>query len=339
MSPPEEAHQGLMALLGAWALAACSAAEAEAVEEHLSGCGSCAEEALRLRDAASLLEPRRGLDLDPTLRARVLEECLGRRPARLPLPPWAAPLDEEAARLDALLNDLTEEEWNAPVDPGPAPTPTGVLGRLRADDALLARALGLPDVEGENARETWREQTRALVRAAPQAHGRTLPETAYPPLAPPPGGEARLPVADVYLDRAFACWTHAADIARAVAYPYAPPQGSRLRLLVDLLARRLPGSLAASAPAPAEAGRPGRLLHLEVEGPGGGHWAVPVDAPAGPVGRAAPAGAVAHLVLEDVVLCQLAAGRISPEEAASGGTGDAAVLRDALLATAALARP
>ncbi|GAA2222497.1 hypothetical protein GCM10010232_03660 [Streptomyces amakusaensis] len=83
-APPS--HSVLKSLLGAWALAACSAGETEAVEAHLGECAPCAEEALRLRDAVSLLHTERDLDLDPLLRFRVLENCLGRRPARVPVP-------------------------------------------------------------------------------------------------------------------------------------------------------------------------------------------------------------------------------------------------------------
>ena len=77
-------HGTLKSLLGAWALAACSREEALAVEVHLTECAACAEEALRLRDAVGLLHREESLDLDPLLRARVLEGCLGRRPAAHP---------------------------------------------------------------------------------------------------------------------------------------------------------------------------------------------------------------------------------------------------------------
>ncbi|CAM5632498.1 hypothetical protein SALBM135S_05387 [Streptomyces alboniger] len=75
-------HPVLKSLLGAWALAACSAEEATAVEEHMGECGPCAEEALRLRDAVGLLHPEESLDLDP----RAAHPC----PAELPRPPPAA---------------------------------------------------------------------------------------------------------------------------------------------------------------------------------------------------------------------------------------------------------
>ncbi|MGK5531663.1 zf-HC2 domain-containing protein, partial [Streptomyces sp. URMC 129] len=200
---PMSAHHDLMSLLGAWALSACSPEETARVEAHLGDCGRCAEEALRLREAATFLEPQRSLDLDPRLRVRVLETCLARRPAREPVPPWAAPLDAEAARLDALLNDMAEDEWRAPVElrwfederwHRRATTVAGVLDHLLSTDGLLARAVGLPDplaplVPGTGDdpvartlarwRATpepraeprapwlpWREQIRALIRAA-----------------------------------------------------------------------------------------------------------------------------------------------------------------------------
>ncbi len=92
-------HRVLKSLLGAWALAACSAQETAAVEEHLGECGSCADEALRLRGAvgaaASPGEPR----------SRPVAAHPG--PGGLPGPAsgaypgaeWAAPYDVEAGRL------------------------------------------------------------------------------------------------------------------------------------------------------------------------------------------------------------------------------------------------
>ncbi|WP_234347347.1 zf-HC2 domain-containing protein [Streptomyces specialis] len=362
---PMSTHHHLMSLLGAWALAACSPEEAERVEAHLNDCGRCADEAVRLREAVALLEPQHCLDLDPRLRVRVLEGCLARRPARWPVPPWAAPLDAEAARLDALLNDMAEDEWRTPVAlrwfDGDrrqvlGTSVAGVVDHLLSGDGLLARAVGLPDPLADRAggnggagddpaartlarwRETpepraeprapwlpWREQTRALVRAAAERGD-----------APRPAGD--LP--DGYLHRAFACWIHAGDIADAVEYPYGPPYGTHLRLLVDLAARKLPGSIAGRRRAglATSPGAAGRTIHLEVEGAGGGHWYIPLDSPAAAVSRTEARGAVAHVALDDVVFCQLAAGRITPDEVASGGEGDPAVIRDVLSAAAALSR-
>ena len=79
-------HDVLRSLLGAWALAACAPEETLAVEEHLGECGACADEARRLREAVELLQRPDPLDLDPTLRTRVLQACLDRRPPRIPVP-------------------------------------------------------------------------------------------------------------------------------------------------------------------------------------------------------------------------------------------------------------
>ncbi|WP_069461812.1 maleylpyruvate isomerase N-terminal domain-containing protein, partial [Actinacidiphila rubida] len=153
---PQYDHTTLKSLLGAWALTACSQDESLAVEVHLTDCAACADEALRLRDAVGLLHQEESLDLDPLLRARVLEGCLGRRPARIPVPDWAGPYDAEAARLDALLRDLGDGYWKAPVelrwfDEEPVSrqfTVGQVIAHLTAVDSLVARALGLPGPGG-----------------------------------------------------------------------------------------------------------------------------------------------------------------------------------------------
>ncbi|WP_411574020.1 anti-sigma factor family protein [Streptomyces fradiae] len=150
----EEAHALLRSLLGAWALSACSAEETAAVEDHLTECAPCAEEALRLRDAVGLLHHERDLALDPLLRSRVLDNCLDRRPARIPVPAWAGPYDAETARLDALLQDIGRSEWHAPVrlrwfadglQASRSTDVSGVIGHLLAVDGLVAAAVGLDD--------------------------------------------------------------------------------------------------------------------------------------------------------------------------------------------------
>ncbi|NEE50157.1 immediate early protein, partial [Streptomyces sp. SID8455] len=78
-------------------------------------------------------------------------------PARIPVPDWATPYDAETARLDALLRDIGDSEWHAPVrlqwfeDERPATrrtTVAGVIGHLMAVDGLVSAALGLDDPLG-----------------------------------------------------------------------------------------------------------------------------------------------------------------------------------------------
>ncbi|MGW2491619.1 zf-HC2 domain-containing protein [Streptomyces sp. NPDC001606] len=374
-APLDLPHGVLKSLLGAWALAACSAAETEAVEEHLGGCGACADEARRLREAVGLLHQPESLDLDPGLRTRVLEGCLERRPPRIPVPGWAAPYDAETARLDALLQDIGDAEWHAPVrlrwfeadrPTSRRTTVAGVIAHLLAVDGLVAAALGLADPlaepadagtkplgpaerteaywraahfpPGRSVRAPWREQSHALVRtvAFTGSHSGGL-AVSY--------DDFELPLHDALLDRAFECWVHAEDIAEAVDYPYEPPAPRHLRAMIDLAARTLPAALAErrraglSAPGPVPhlvpAGAPGRSLRLEIEGAAGGEWLIPLDSPAA-VGSAE--FEVAHVALDGVEFCRLAAGRIPPEEAAAGQLGDREAIRDVLFATASLSR-
>ncbi|WP_229702874.1 maleylpyruvate isomerase N-terminal domain-containing protein [Streptomyces albiflavescens] len=366
-------HRVLKSLLGAWALAACSAEETAAVEEHLGDCGSCADEALRLRGAVGLLHPPESLDLDPTLRTRVLEGCLDRRPPRIPVPEWAAPYDAETARLDALLQDIGGAEWHAPVRlrwfDGATPvsrrtTVAGVIAHLLSVDGLVALALGLDDPLGptgpasedptpegrteaywrgshfpptRSVRGPWREQSHNLVRTVSFAGGGSGRLTV-------PYGGFELPLRDSMLDRAFECWVHAGDIADAVDYPYEPPAPRHLHRMIDLAARMLPGSLAARrraglSTAPTRhlvaAGAPGRSLRLEIEGSGGGDWLIPLDSP-GTAGSADRE--VAHVALDGVEFCRLAAGHVSPEEAAAGQDGDREAISEVLFAAASLSR-
>ncbi|MFF9083053.1 zf-HC2 domain-containing protein [Streptomyces rubiginosohelvolus] len=362
-------HQVLKALLGAWALSACSAEETAAVEDHLTGCAPCADEALRLRDAVGLLHTDGSLDLDPTLRTRVLDGCFGRRPARIPVPEWAAPYDAETARLDALLRDIGDSEWHAPVrlqwfeeerQVSRRTTVAGVIGHLMAVDGLLSAALGLDDpLDGGKTpldptertetywsatrrpptravREPWRTQSHELIRTASFA-GRNVAETSVS------YGAFALPLQDAALDRAFECWIHGGDIADAVDYPYPAPSAAHLHRMIDLAARMLPAALAgrrsAGLAGPAKdlvaAGAPGRSLHLEIEGHGGGDWYIALDSPAA-VG--APERAVAQVALDGVEFCRLVAGHISPVEAAAGQEGDREAIRDVLFAAASLSR-
>ncbi|MBZ3908086.1 zf-HC2 domain-containing protein [Streptomyces griseiscabiei] len=375
-------HRVLKALLGAWALAACSGEEALAVEEHLGVCGGCADEARRLREAVGLLHPPESLDLDPALRTQVLDLCLGRRPPRIPVPRWAAPYDAETARLDALLQDIGTADWHAPVrlrwfeGDGPVSrrtTVAGVIAHLLSVDGLVASALGLDDPlarlkpeqepdDGSPAARTeaywkashfpptralrapWRQQSHDIVRTTSFTGGGGPDDSAGSGRLPVSYGGFELPLRDAMLDRAFECWIHAEDIAEAVDYPYEPPSGRHLHGMIDLAARMLPVSLAerrrtglASPPGRhlVPAGAPGRSLRLEIEGSGGGEWLIPLDSPAA-LGSADHE--VAHVALDGVEFCRLAAGHVPPEEAAAGQGGDREAIRDVLFAAAALSR-
>ncbi|MDF3148544.1 MDMPI N domain containing protein, partial [Streptomyces sp. T21Q-yed] len=106
-----------------------------------------------------------------------------------------------------------------------------------------------------------------------------------------------------------------------------------------VLAARRRAGLAAPSPGPhrhlVPAGEPGRSVRLEIEGSGGGEWLIPLDSPAA-VGSAEHE--VAHVALDGAEFCRLAAGHVSPEEAAAGQVGDRAAIRDVLFSAASLSR-
>ncbi|MGW7443816.1 zf-HC2 domain-containing protein [Kitasatospora sp. NPDC054795] len=402
MSSTEERHDALRSMLGAWALGACPAREAAELEQHLRDCRECAEEAARLREAAGWLSLDEPLDQPGSLRQQVLDWCLARRPAQLPVPAWGMPYTAETAKLDALLRDLGPEEWQEVAElPWHGGTerlrPAEVLGHLTAVDGFLALALGLPDpvpaapgppaapagrrvppqepaagpsvprvppqggryagvtartgrliadqagLAPQSVRSRWRRQAHDLVRSAalvPQGN------------TPVDYGFAVLPLRDAFVDRAFECFVHGEDVARAVAYPYDPPTPQHLRQMVELVVRLLPRALAGlRAARPEHAGAPGapeggartaRRVRLMVDGPAGGEWLITLDGGDGAaVGSGGPPGGepVASMVLDGLELCQLAAAHRDPDRLPVGEHGDRSAVREVLHALPLLSRP
>ncbi|MET8624773.1 MDMPI N domain containing protein [Kitasatospora sp. NPDC004669] len=190
MSISEERHDAFRSLLGAWSLGACPPCEADELEQHLRACPECAEESARLRDAAGWLALDEPLDQPGSLRQQVLDWCLARRPAELPVPAWGMPYTAETAKLDALLRDLGPEEWQEVAElPWHGGTerlrPAEVLGRLTAVDGVLALALGLPDPVSAAAGTPAVSSTAP----APTVEWRVPPqEAAVAPRVPPQGG-------------------------------------------------------------------------------------------------------------------------------------------------------
>ncbi|MFF7632331.1 maleylpyruvate isomerase N-terminal domain-containing protein [Kitasatospora sp. NPDC008050] len=312
----EQDHEVLRALLGAWALRACLPEEGAALERHFTRCPDCAEEGERLRRAAARLHTDDPLDQPDGLRQQVLDFCLTRRAADLPVASWAAPYAAETAKLDALLRDLGPGEWQEMAE---LPWHGGVLRRrpaevlchLAAVDGLLAQVLGLPDpvttAEGRVPAQGGPPAgtadpfhalldrsdrlARAHAGAAPQevrslwrAQTRAMLRGAEPAAADKcvDYGFATVPVRDAFVDRAFETWIHGEDVARAVDYPYAAPTPPHLRQMVDLAARMLPVALAGRRQAAYAGTAPGaggsaRTLRLVIEGPANGEWLIPLD--------------------------------------------------------------
>ena len=289
-----DVHEIAAALLGVWALDACSPEEAEMVKGHLLQCASCAAEATRLRGTADLL----GSAARPPewLRARTLERAKARRPAATPCPAYAEPYAAQVSVLDSLLGELTAPEWGAnvifdwsvqdvvahlaatdgliaawlgvDVDSGPG-TDAASDGEPVAVPELLARRTAAV-IERERARApsstraAWRSQADALCRALPAQAAQRVP-----------GIQVRL--SDAVVARAFETWVHSDDIATTLDRRLPPPLPRHLHPIAALGVRSLPKALAVL-----RAERPGAAAQVVLEGPGGGEWIVGLGAKAGP---------------------------------------------------------
>ncbi|MEU3568411.1 zf-HC2 domain-containing protein [Kitasatospora sp. NPDC036755] len=222
-----------------------------------------------------------------------------------------------------------------PPQGGPYATITARTARLVADQAGLAP---------QSVRSRWRRQTHDLVRSAALApQGNTPVDYGY----------AVLPLRDAFVDRAFECFVHGEDVARAVAYPYAPPAPQHLRQMVELVVRLLPRALAGlRAARPEHAGVPvspggapeggvrtARRVRLMVDGPAGGEWLITLDGGDGRPDGPPDAEPVASMVLDGLELCQLAAAHRDPDRLPVGAHGDRAAVREVLHALPLLSRP
>ncbi|MBV2357381.1 zf-HC2 domain-containing protein [Streptomyces sp. J2-1] len=371
-------HTRVQQLLGAWALSACSPEEHKQVDAHLTGCAECTAEADQLRSAVDLLHPHMDLDLPPGLRAEVIGACLSTRRPEVSVPEYAQPYDAETARLDALLADLTGDEWSAPVqlkwmqDEDTATRDTtvaGVLGHLLAVDGMVAKSLGLPDpaAPAEDGTTDPRERTEALWQQIAQGtagegapdldsmrevwrdHAYELIRTCsfagggVADIAVPYGDGVMLPLRLALLDRAFETWIHATDIADAVDYPYTPPVPDHLRTLISVAVQMLPSILAARR----QAGLASPPLPLIEPGAEARSLRLRIEGESGgdwylpldgPDGPAGPENCVGHVVLDEVDFCRLAAGHLAPRHAAAGQEGDSTAAAELLYAITSMSR-
>jgi uncharacterized protein (TIGR03083 family) len=176
------------------------------------------------------------------LRSAILAAALDARPAGYPdpeaLPPQAVPYSLEVRKLDVVLREATDAQWDTPVVSGM--TARQLIDHLAGNDRLLAGRLQLDspkaDAQGMSAEQSyriWREQAFALLR-----HAVFAPLNGRVDLA-----GMSMPLGHAYLNRAFETWIHADDIRLATGRPADPPQPEHLRNLADLHIRSLPTAM------------------------------------------------------------------------------------------------
>lgn len=231
-----------------------------------------------------------------------------------------AALSEEWAAVDALVGDLTPEQWLAPT-PCPDWDVRDQLAHIVAAEYVLGGRLGTPgatpdaelyasvgmfmvDVREESPSsllERFREITAERLTTLADLPIEAWDHPTWTPVGP--GTVDRL----VRL-RVFDCWMHEQDIRDAVGRP-GHEAGPAVELTLDEIARALPPVLARHAHVP-----DGAVITLATSGPVARTWHVAV---AGGRGRLVepPDVATATVHLPTGILTRLCGGRIAPAAA------------------------
>src|SRR5262249_52130499 len=243
----------------------------------------------------------------------------------------------EAARLDALLDEVPESGWNVRTFNGL--TARELVTHLASMESTVASVIGSPtvpdvtelDVERRTAIFLARFRDRPLpdVRAGWGGWGGAFRGwfAAAPADAAVPVFGLTLGRDSLLVTRAFETWTHADDIRRAVGRHLEPPSAPTLARMADLSVTSMPAALEAAGRAhPDKTGR------------------VVPTARAAPDSRLAPLGfggvgdapGVA-LTADGVAWCRVVSERMAPEALPRTVEGDPALADDLAAASSAFA--
>ncbi len=282
-------------------------------------------------------------DVAANVRSRVLAAVFADRQAGYPLE-TAEPISgaqawvRMTARLDALLGELSPDEWRAPAIRGL--DVQQVVGHLIAVETAFAQAVegSAQPAEGDHIEST---QYAALAQAGRDPAvtrlewaGAVATTTALVTDGRDQAGPVRMHRITFGLDaflvvRAFELWTHDEDIRRATGRPVADPDGPVLSRMTDLATMLLPAGVALTG------GTGNDTVRLVLTGPGGGTWDVGLQ---GGVNRAEPGRAFqAQVTLDAAAFCRVVANRSSLEESAPVLGGGQAPVRILFAGAAALA--
>ena len=328
-------------LLGAYALDALDAPEADAVERALAAFPDLRTEAASLGTTVGALATADARPTGGALRERVLD--VTRRSPRLP-----APTDDlvplyrrQVAELADVLDTVPDGAWS--LDTAAGWTIHELVAHLVGVEAYVASRLDLGDFEPppgtehdhvgmtvpiidaermrppSETRQAWERSAWAVVglldALGPDLLTRRIDLYGIPT-------SARTAI----VARMFELWTHADDVRRALGQPLVDPDPERLAAMSDVAARSLPTGMTLSGTA-----RPGASAKVVLLGEGGGTWTVPLA-----MGDAG--GPPATTVVADVVdFCRVASTRLDPATLDHDVEGDAELARQVLRAVAIFA--
>jgi uncharacterized protein (TIGR03083 family) len=328
-------------LLGAYALDALDAPEADAVERALAAFPDLKGEVARFGTTVGALA---GADATPPpggLRERVLGVV--RTAPRAPQPPDdIIPLyRRQVAELADVLDTVPDRGWTR--DTAAGWTIHELVAHLVGVEAYVASRLDLGDfvpppgtehdhvgmtvpiIDAERARhpaetrQAWERSAWAVVGLL-EASGPDLLTRRIDLYGIPTSARTAI------VARMFELWTHADDVRRALGQALVDPDPERLAAMSDVAARSLPTGMTLGGTA-----RSGASAKVVLLGPGGGTWTVPLA-----LGDAG--GPPATTVVADVVdFCRVAAMRIDPGDLDHDVEGDTDLARQVLKAVAIFA--
>jgi uncharacterized protein (TIGR03083 family) len=323
-------HEEAAELLGAFALDACEADEAVAVEAHVATCDECAAEASSLREVAAVLGSAETAPPPDHLEAAILSAALVARD------PALVAYREAAATLEYVVDELPPEAWRTPI--AGDWTPQDLLAHLAAIDSLLATTIGLEPVTAETNADFLGRTEEAIARNRQQAPDATVAEwravsralIGFTCDAPPEAMDApldwfgmQLPVRQVLVTRAFETWIHTDDSRLAAHRPLESPTPASLAAMSDVAVHLLPRALEAD----------NAIARVVLTGPGGGTW----DLVLGDADLGGPPDVV--VTADTASFCRLAGGRLTPDALAVDVQGDEQLAGRLVAAAAALAMP
>jgi uncharacterized protein (TIGR03083 family) len=328
-------HGEVSELLGAYALASCSAEETAAIVTHLDDCEACATEAARLSDAASLLAASSDRRPPSGLRARVVQVARARR---APSPTAVLAYAGQTSALLRLLMSLRPDQWSVPALG--EWTVQDLVAHLASTETLFAVTLGLIDADPIAGERDLDRRTAAAIHdhrtrrpAETVAEWRRAVDLVRGHVSAPSAALDRriewvgttVPVDRVLLSRSFEIWIHADDVRRALGRPGEPPPPTYMRAVADLAVRSLPAALRAIG-----LDHMGRSATVVLTGPGGGEWSLSL-------GAATSAEPDTVLRADVVDFCLLAGGRLRVEELDYDAAGDVCLAADLVRAAPAFA--
>ena len=282
-------------------------------------------------------------DFDATTRERILGTVFADRRPGFPVAD-AEPVTgldvfvRITERFEALLADLSAEDWRAPSIRGL--DVQQLVGHLIGVEAAFGEAVqgsrspaDVGHVEstqaaastqtGRDPARTRAEWSRGVAATkAMVADGRDL------------AGPVRMHGLTFDLDsflvvRAFELWTHDEDIRRATGRALVDPDPAVLARMTDLAAALLPAGVAIAG------GVEGGSVRLVLTGAGGGAWDVQLD---GSVERALPGRTYqAHVTVDAAAFCRVVANRSTFEDSGPIVTGGEDKARSLFVGAAALA--